>query len=324
MSSADRNVGYFDCFSCLKLPTKTHGRWALVRGAPFKMGHPFEVLTVRDAILLGEKPFSVRSPRREVIHALYELRKGDADPAHGRLWMSDHPAEVWSHVQALKGFHGRVLVGGLGIGLAVSILTQNPNVESITVVEKSRDVRALVEPHVKSSKTKIITSDLFKWLSRKHPPFPVPRKPLFDFAFYDIWIGTGEYNLWNRVMPLRMLSRGLVPSENISCWKEPFMLGQVNLSIKMAISMRHVQLPGSVTPDLFSCPEDQFLGARDSLGPKWAFYNWARQEKVEHGVVLEAKLPDFIHALTDMNIWQDCWAKYYGKEIIRGQGRNGE
>lgn len=307
----------WEVFSYLKLPDGRNGRWMLTHES-FKPGHEFQITTLRDVILGAPGPGKITTDTKLRIHRLSEIRKGETDPKKAHLWMSDHPAEVWSHVQHLKDFRGRVLVGGLGIGLAVTYLERHPFVKEIVVVEKSRSVCQLVWPHLKlkTRKTRLVNKCLFKYLSQERRPMA------FDFAFYDIWRESGEHTLWNCVMPLRMLSRWLLPSENVRCWKEDTMLGQVRLSIDMAIQMRGIKLAEKLTVDLFKLPDDEFLRAREMLGPKWAFYNWARQTNPSKEALYH-ELPGFVTALTDYDAWHDRWAQFYGLEIKQGDSKCG-
>ena len=70
------------------------------------------------------------------------------DTMHHTEWMIDDPARqrvMGLYAQAAKG---RVLVGGLGLGLLAHELRRNPRVGVVDVIEQSEDVIALVGPSV--------------------------------------------------------------------------------------------------------------------------------------------------------------------------------
>lgn len=61
-------------------------------------------------------------------------------------WMSDTPAEVLDHLAFVWRAHGRVLISGLGLGVALKAVLAKPCVTRVDVVEHDPDVVALVWP----------------------------------------------------------------------------------------------------------------------------------------------------------------------------------
>ena len=60
--------------------------------------------------------------------------------------------------------HGDVLIGGLGIGLIILAIQDNPEVHSITVIEKNQEVIDMVATQLPlNEKVKIIQADVFLW-----------------------------------------------------------------------------------------------------------------------------------------------------------------
>lgn len=100
----------------------------------------------------------------------------------GVVWMSDTRDEIMDH-RWLLSCHGSVLVHGLGLGVALNMLIQNPRVEKIDVVEISQDVVDLVWPHFENregnEKLEIRVADALD--------YKVPRGTRYDFAWHDIW-----------------------------------------------------------------------------------------------------------------------------------------
>lgn len=104
------------------------------------------------------------------------------------LWMSDTHAERRDHMSAaieMQRRGGRVLVGGLGLGMIVQVALSLPDVTHVDVVEVDADVIALIGPHYEAmaeanGKTLAIHhDDLYakKWA-------PGTR---WNVAWFDIW-----------------------------------------------------------------------------------------------------------------------------------------
>lgn len=184
----------------LDLPEQKKGR-ARIDHHVFEPGVRIPVVSIRNALLMGMKPASLTTPDR---YRIINLHQGQV------MWMSDSPQEVEQHVRQLANARGHVLVGGLGIGLAVSILATNPEVKSITVVEKSADIIAMVrEPAIArlydvGSKARfgVVCDDLFSYLRYCGLKY--------DFAFLDIWAPTSQHEFMKTVLPLRKLARRVV------------------------------------------------------------------------------------------------------------------
>jgi hypothetical protein len=100
-------------------------------------------------------------------------------------WMLDAPSEANTmDPYALKA-HGKVVTFGLGIGYFSYMAMLNPNVQSITVVEKSLAVIAMFKKHIlpQFSQTipfTIIEEDAFDYF---HESFLND----YDYVFVDIW-----------------------------------------------------------------------------------------------------------------------------------------
>lgn len=100
---------------------------------------------------------------------------------NNKIIMSDTPAEL-SDLGPLKyKAEGRVLVHGLGLGCAVDLLMDLPNVKDVTVIEQSHDVIMLAGKTLKGrygDRLSIINADAFEWK---------PKGAKFDSIWSDIW-----------------------------------------------------------------------------------------------------------------------------------------
>jgi len=97
---------------------------------------------------------------------------------NGEVMMSETPMERRTNSDFVCHAHGDVLIGGLGLGMIVLAIQDDPDVFSITVIEKSKDVLAAVRPQLPlNSKVEIVEGDVFTYK-------PVRR---FDCVYMDIW-----------------------------------------------------------------------------------------------------------------------------------------
>lgn len=119
------------------------------------------------------------------------------------LWMSDTTAERRDHITPaleIRNRGGRILIGGLGLGMIVNFALLQPNVEHVDVVEVDNDVMMLVAPHYMAmaafyrKSIRFHNEDMFeiKW----------PRGTRWSVAWFDIWQDINSDNL-NQMTKLR-------------------------------------------------------------------------------------------------------------------------
>lgn len=239
-----------------------------------KKGVQLPVVSMRNSIFMGLPLQSLFLSAPLGIHCLKE--KG-----HG-IWMTSAPQEIEQHSRQLKSMKGRVLVGGLGLGVAVTYLEANRHVDEIVVIEKSQDVISLVSPYLSRTKTRIHKMDLYKYLKEY-------KGPEFDHAFYDIWCPTGETVLLEHIFPLKKASKGIVPVDRIECWNEEEMLGQIRLGCQTAILfLRSLKSSTNLSP--LDETEEIFQRCQKSFGLSWYWYRWLRLER-----------PTFERATSELN-----------------------
>jgi len=227
-----------------------------------KKGTTLPIVSMRNSLFMGIPRTSVKLDHPLGIHTLRE--EGVAN------WMTSMPQEIEQHSRQLTGMSGRVLIGGLGLGLAVAYLEGNDDVTEIVCVEKSQSIIHMVLPFLPKKKTRVIQMDLFKYLELENE---------FDFAFYDIWCPTGETVHKNYVIPLRKLSQGLIPQENIQCWNEDEMIGQIRMACQTSIL--YLDMPvGDQFRIILDEPEDRFERYKKPQGLVWYWYRFLRREKL--------------------------------------------
>lgn len=128
-------------------------------------------------------------------------------------WMTDSFVEMNDLIEPVTEAHGRVLVGGLGLGIASTLMSVLSDVEEVVTVECSADVIGLVDGNTKHDEC--VHADLFEYLRDLKPG-------RHDFAYFDIW-RVPDLSVWiEQVLPLRRLCRGKI--ETVLCWRESEML----------------------------------------------------------------------------------------------------
>jgi hypothetical protein len=117
------------------------------------------------------------------------------------LVMVDSQKEFKEHELLWHNAKGNILIGGLGIGMVNEKLINMPNITSVTIVEKSEEVIALVWPYCKKDKRfNLVQADLDIW--------EIPNNSFWDYAWFDTWLSTvnGDlgkysYSLINKYSP---------------------------------------------------------------------------------------------------------------------------
>lgn len=281
------------------LPEGKRGQWR-VTVKEHKVGEKLTIVSMRNAIFMGLKPASAICDRPIYTHWL-EQRGG----GRNGTWMTSMPQEIEQHERQLKNFHGDVLVGGLGLGVAVALLDRNPRVESIMVVELSKSVIDLVHPHVPETKALfVIQQCLYKRLRELKK-----LKVTFDCAFFDIWCPTGQSVLDEHVIPLRRLSRDIISQDKIECWNESEMIGQVRMSVSTAVQFYEANPRGH--HPLLLCEQETFESPslKRAHGCQWTFLNWLRNEKPSVKQAQE-KSESFLQALSNPIRFDAEWKQY--------------
>jgi len=134
----------------------------------------------------------------------------------GMLMMSNTPMEERTNRDIIRFSHGKVLIAGLGIGMILSEILDKNEVESVTVIEKFKDVIDLVSPHFDSPKLKIINADIFEWKPDKGE--------VYDTIYFDIWPDICTDNL-EEIKTLHLRGRYWKNKSNPNAWMDSWMYG---------------------------------------------------------------------------------------------------
>ena len=210
--------------SPLKIPEQKMGKFS-IRHKLHPKGTILDVVSMRTALYSGCAPTKIQLSKDRTIHQLLE---------DDGILMSDIPQEIYDHQKPIENAHGDVLVGGLGICYYGSMIAKKKNVKSITIVEKEKDIIDMVQPYI-PKRINVIHDDLFEYLKR-------PNIKSFDYAYYDIWYGTGEYTFKTHVLPLKRLTYKYHGKKEIDCWQEAVMMGQIRQSVFNAYTFQFGEL----------------------------------------------------------------------------------
>ena len=141
----------------------------------------------------------------------------------GNEWMTLTPVDLDTCEDAIAAAHGRVVTFGLGLGYYAYMTARKPEVESVTVVEKSEDVIKLFETYIQpqlecADKIRIVNEDAF--LYAKH----TMSSEKFDYAFVDTWRDASDgAPMYERMKALEHLS----PDTEFSYWIENFLISRL-------------------------------------------------------------------------------------------------
>jgi len=140
----------------------------------------------------------------------------------GNEWMTLTPVDLDTCDEAINAAHGRVITFGLGLGYYAYMCSEKPEVESVTVVERSADVIRLFKKHIlpqfpNKDKIKIIESDAFEYAEHVMPDKG------YDLAFVDTWRDASDGTpMYERMKPLERLS----PDTRFMYWIENFLISR--------------------------------------------------------------------------------------------------
>ena len=161
-------------------------------------------------------------------------------------WMMCSPSEASTNDPYAAKARGNVLTFGLGIGYFVYMAILNPNVDSVTVIEKSEDVIALFSQIVKqfpqNKEIRIIQGDAFDYFNDDF-------LKKFDYAYVDFWESSED-----GLKSYMKLMEKNITYKNIDYWIEDSIL--TNIQYVMAPYLYAVYSGQSITDFISSIDFD--------------------------------------------------------------------
>ena len=140
----------------------------------------------------------------------------------GNEWMTLTPVDLDTSEEAIEAAHGRVVTFGLGLGYYAYMVSEKPEVESITVIEKSPEVIRLFERYIlpqfpHKEKVRVICADAFEYAERDMP------REHYDLAFVDTWRDASDgAPMYSRMKKLENLNTGT----RFLYWIENFLISR--------------------------------------------------------------------------------------------------
>jgi len=141
----------------------------------------------------------------------------------GNEWMTLTPVDLDTCEEAINDAHGKVVTFGLGLGYYAYMASEQPDVESVTVVELSEGVIKLFREHIlpqipNKDKIKIVHADAFEYAEHVMP------LEHFDYAFVDTWRDASDgAPMYKKMRALENLS----PKTKFSYWIENFLISRL-------------------------------------------------------------------------------------------------
>lgn len=209
---APEPASMMDLYNPMSFPRQKAGAFEIIT----ETSEHFQITSSSHAQLLGVEAVSLNFGRPVDFHILTGNGCG--------IMASDKPDEIYIQYVAFHKMHGRVLVGGLGLGMAANMIAAKPDVKSVTVIEKEQDIIRLVDGTL-DPKVVVVQADVLGYLDQ------VPRDQ-FDAAYYDTWYSTARREWGVSVVPLYRASRRL-GIDTLGAWGEHEMVAQLASALYM-------------------------------------------------------------------------------------------
>ena len=203
----------------VKIPNVTDGNWELRQ----------ESYKAYRGVIVGDMEISDDFKEYAPLGFFTEEFHFPAVLEDGNEWMTLTPVDLDTCERAIEDACGKVITFGLGLGYYAYMVSGKPNVESITVIEKSDKVIELfkeyVLPHFEHpEKVRIINADAFEYAEHVMPG------ECYDYAFVDTWRDASDGEpMYRRMKALEHLS----PTTEFSYWIEGFIVSRIR-SLKYA------------------------------------------------------------------------------------------
>lgn len=135
---------------------------------------------------------------------------------NGECMMSETPMEHRTNRDFIRNAHGDILIGGLGIGMIILAIQDEPEVKSITVIEMNENViDAVLHQLPINEKVRVLCMDAFLWKPDKK----------FDCIYMDIWPVVNE-DVYQEMKKLKrkyghyLKTKQESPERFNECWAE--------------------------------------------------------------------------------------------------------
>jgi hypothetical protein len=142
-------------------------------------------------------------------------------------WMAIKPNEIETMKSTIDVIEGKVVTFGLGLGYFSYMASLKENVQSVTVVERNKEVIQLFEQYILpqfryKEKVKIISIDAFEFAEKQMP------NKNYDYAFVDLWHDVSDgLDLYLKIKKMEHFS----PRTKFMYWIEDSLLSSLRWQI---------------------------------------------------------------------------------------------
>ena len=149
---------------------------------------------------------------------------------NGVEWMAIKPNEIETMKEPIEAAGGDTLVFGLGMGYFAYMISQKPEVKTVTIIERNEHMSSLfcdyILPQMENrEKIRIIHADAFDFMRMEH-------SERYDFAFVDLWHDVSDgVDLYIKMKKLEHL----MPGTRFEYWIEKSILLSVRRRVFEAI-----------------------------------------------------------------------------------------
>lgn len=129
--------------------------------------------------------------------------------------MVDDPLQWYGMQDLARHCKGKVLIGGLGLGLILHALQDNRDVTEIHVIENNFDVIGLMIDNLPPSdkiKWQIIPADVYWYLDHR------AKCQKYDTVVLDIWWGRGSIQIGMEMMVATAKTKYALPDAKLMIW----------------------------------------------------------------------------------------------------------
>ena len=197
-------------YKSINIPSVKDGAWELRQEAY----EPYRAVVCGDMIM--REDFSEVAP----LGFFEERFEFPAILENGNEWMTLTPVDLDTCQEAINAARGRVVTFGLGLGYYAYMVSIKPDVESVTVVERSEEVIALFKKYIlpqfpSPEKINIIAADAIEYAKLTMPG------EKFDVAFVDVWRDASDGSeFYKKMKPCE----ALCPTTEFHWWIENFIV----------------------------------------------------------------------------------------------------
>lgn len=136
------------------------------------------------------------------------------------LMMSDAPFEARSNRDIIEAARGTVFIAGLGMGMILVPILQNPKVTTVVVAELNKDVIDLVLPQL-MERAPLTANQKMKLVVVHQDVFDSkPKDNYFDVIYFDIWPTICTDNIKEFTKLKKLFKKSLKPGGWMKCWVE--------------------------------------------------------------------------------------------------------